>query len=293
MLQILCLVLAEALFDGRRRNELDRENREAGERVSAMSAWARLKGETVLPNIKDIERYAIFLDLDGTLAEIVAHPDCVRVDRSTLSLLETLSETVGRALAVVSGREIAVVDKLLHPLVLPVAGVHGLERRDARGIIHSRDAADISSIIAELEKAAGDEIGVVVERKPGAIALHYRLRPDLEGRCHEIVQGVVAKRPDLRLLHGKMVYEIISKGSDKGGVIKAFLSESPFLGRRPIFAGDDITDEAGFSVVNARSGISIKLGGGESAARFRAHDLRQFHAWLGGLINNRCEEPIQ
>jgi trehalose 6-phosphate phosphatase len=245
----------------------------------------------MLPNIEDIERYAIFLDLDGTLAELVAHPDSVQVDRSTLSLLETLSEKVGRALAVVSGREIAVVDRLLRPLVLPVAGVHGLERRDANGIIHARDTTDISSIIFALEKAIGAEVGLVIERKPGAIALHYRRRPDLEGRCREIVHGVVGERPDLRLLHGKMVYEVMPRGGDKGCAIQAFLSEPPFLGRGPIFAGDDITDEAGFSVVNARSGVSIKIGDGESVARFRARDVRQFRAWLSGLVNNRCEEP--
>ncbi len=247
----------------------------------------------MLPNIEDIERYAIFLDLDGTLAELVAHPDSVQVDHSTLNMLDTLSKKVGRALAVVSGREIAVVDRLLRPLVLPVAGVHGLQRRDARGVIHSRHTADISSITFDLEKAFGREAGVVIERKPGAIALHFRLRPDLERRCRDIVHGVVEKRADLRLLHGKMVYEIMPRGSDKGGAIQAFLSEPPFLGRRPIFAGDDITDEAGFSVVNARNGISIKIGGGESAARFRAHDVRQFQAWLGGLVDNSCEEPVR
>jgi trehalose 6-phosphate phosphatase len=90
-----------------------------------------------------------------------------------------------------------------------------------------------------------------------------------------------------------MVYEIMARGSDKGGAIQAFLSESPFLGRRPIFAGDDITDEAGFSVVNARNGVSIKIGGGESVARFRAHDVRQFRAWLSGLVDNSCEESVR
>jgi trehalose 6-phosphate phosphatase len=247
----------------------------------------------MLPNIGDIGRYAIFLDLDGTLAELVDYPDSVQVDRCMLRLVQALRRKVGGALAVVSGREIVVVDRLLRPLVLPVAGVHGLERRDASGITHSGAATDISSIIFALEKAIGNEVGVVIERKPGAIALHYRLRPDLEARCHEIVHDVIGKRPDLRLLHGKMVYEVMQRGSDKGGAIQAFLSESPFLGRRAIFAGDDITDEAGFSAVNARSGISIKIGGGESVARFRAHDLRQFRIWLSGLVNNYCEEPAR
>jgi trehalose 6-phosphate phosphatase len=247
----------------------------------------------MLPNIQDIGRHAIFLDLDGTLVELVDYPDSVQVDSCTLRLVQALRRKVGGALAVVSGREIAVIDRLLHPLVLPVAGVHGLERRDANGIVHSRDMADNSSIVFTIEKAIGDKVGVVIERKPGAIALHYRRRPDLERRCREIVHGVVEKRPDLRLLHGKMVYEIMPTGSDKGRVIQAFLSESPFLGRTPIFAGDDITDEAGFSAVNARSGISIKIGRGESVAHFRAHDLRQFRVWLSGLVNNSCEEPIR
>ena len=173
----------------------------------------------MLPNIDNIERHAIFLDLDGTVAELVAHPNSVQVDRSTLRLLETLSEKVGGAIAVVSGREIAVVDTLLRPLVLPVAGVHGLERRDARGFIHSLDTADISSIIFDLEKSIGHQVGVVIERKPGAIALHYRLRPELERHCRDIVYSVVEKRADLRLLQGKMVYEIMARGSDKGDAI--------------------------------------------------------------------------
>ncbi len=246
----------------------------------------------MLPKIEDIGRYAIFLDLDGTLAELVDHPDAVRVDPSTLRLLEALKEKAGGALAVVSGREIAVVDQLMRPLQLPVAGVHGLERRDADGVMHSRVAPDISPITFVIEKVVGDEVGVIIERKPGAVALHYRLRPDLERRYCELIHDVVGKRPDLRLLHGKMVFEVVPRGSDKGNVIEAFLRERPFLGRTPLFAGDDITDEAGFSVVNARGGVSIKIGGGELRARYRARDLRQFHLWLGELVDNRHEERI-
>ena len=142
-----------------------------------------------------------------------------------------LSETVGRALAIVSGREIAVVDRCLsRPLVLPVAGVHGLERRDARGIIHSRDAADISSIIFDIEKAIGHEVGVAIERKPGAIALHYRLRPELERRCRDIVHGVVEKRSDLCLLQGKMVYEKCRGAATRAAPSMRFYRNRPFSG---------------------------------------------------------------
>jgi trehalose 6-phosphate phosphatase len=261
-------------------------------RATAKSERRGHKGETMLPKIEDVGRYAVFLDLDGTLTELVDYPDGARLDRSTLRLIETLSERVGGAVAVVSGRAISVVDVLLHPLVLPVAGVHGLERRDARGLVHSKRSTDISPITFVLEKTVGDETGVIIERKPGAVALHYRLRPDLEQRCCDIVHDVIGKHPNLRLLHGKMVFELMPRGGDKGSVIEAFLSEPPFLGRKPLFAGDDVTDEAGFSVVNARGGVSIKIGDGESLARYRADDIRQFHDWLEGLVDNCHEEQI-
>jgi len=166
---------------------------------------------------------AIFLDLDGTVAELVAHPDSVHVDRSTLRLLEMLSEKVGRALAIVSGREIAVVDRLLRPLVLPSLActdwsVATPEESSIRGT-----PADISSIIFDIEKAIGHEVGVAIERKPGAIALHYRLRPELERRCRDIVHGVVEKRSDLCLLQGKMVYEIM-----RGAATKAVRSKRSY-----------------------------------------------------------------
>ena len=199
----------------------------------------------------------------------------------------------GGALAIVSGREISAVDGLLRPLILPVAGVHGLERRDARGVIHSVHSPDISPIIIVLEKMIGGEAGVIIERKPGAVALHYRLRPDLEHRCCAIMREVVANHPDLQMLHGKMVFEVKSKAANKGSVIEAFLSESPFLGRRPLFAGDDVTDEAGFAVVNARGGVSIKIGDGASLARFRVHGVAQLLDWLEELAGTRCEEPVR
>jgi trehalose 6-phosphate phosphatase len=247
----------------------------------------------MLPIINNLERYAIFLDLDGTIVELVEHPDAVRVEASTLRSLELLRDKTGGALAVISGREIASIDLLLRPLILPVAGVHGLQRRDAAGIVHQHETSDIRPVTFVLEKIIGEESGVVIEQKPGAVALHYRLRPDLERRCCEIVEAVVGRRPDLRLVHGKMVFEILQKGADKGSVIEAFLSEPPFLGRKPIFAGDDVTDEAGFSSVNALDGISIKIGADKTAARCRARDVGELHDWLSTLAGETLQEPLR
>lgn len=247
----------------------------------------------MLPPLHDIERYAIFLDFDGTIVEIEEHPEAVRMEASTVELLGALRERLNGALAIISGREIAVVDRFLNPLRLPVAGVHGLQRRDAYGELHTRAAFDLNPTIIMLEKRFADARGVVIERKRGAIAVHYRLRPELESECSETVERIVENNPKLRLLRGKMVCEIAQNGSDKGGAISAFLSEPPFKGRIPLFAGDDITDEDGFLVVNARGGVSIKIGDQKSAAKYAAASVRDLKDWLSAFIFERSEESAR
>jgi trehalose 6-phosphate phosphatase len=247
----------------------------------------------MLPWIGDLKGHAIFLDLDGTIAEIAEHPDDVCVQPATLRLLEALSDESKGALAVISGRELSAVDRLLHPLKLPAAGVHGLERRDAAGVLHGSQPLELHPISFVFEKALGDETGVIIERKRGAVALHYRLRPDLERRCCEIVKEVLGQRGDVHLIHGKMVFEILQNGADKGSVINAFLQEPPFRGRIPIFAGDDVTDEAGFAAVNSQGGISIKVGGQETHARFRASNVQELERWLRELVADARREALQ
>ncbi|MBG0809773.1 trehalose-phosphatase [Methylosinus sp. H3A] len=239
----------------------------------------------MLPNVDDIGRFALFLDLDGTVAEIAERPDAVRVDAATIALLDALRRAAGDAVAVVSGRDIAVIDALLSPLTLPVAGVHGLQRRDAAGRMHrtGEPSADLDSVIRAIEVELGREPGVIVERKTGAVALHYRLRPELEAKCRAVAERAARERPDVEILPGKMVFEIRLQGGDKGDVIEAFLKEEPFRGRKPIFAGDDVTDEVAFAAVNALGGLSIKVGRSATLARYRAADLRELHRWLAEL----------
>jgi trehalose 6-phosphate phosphatase len=249
----------------------------------------------MLPDVHEIGRCALFLDLDGTLAELADRPDDVVVAPQTLALLDALKSHCGHAIAIISGRDIEAIDRLLRPLVLPVAGVHGLRRRDAAGRLHiaTLESVDMGPVVDALRTAVGDEPGLLVEEKAGAAALHYRLRPDCARRCREIAESIVRDHAELELLPGKMVYELRTGGADKGDVIEAFLKEEPFAGRRPVFAGDDTTDEVGFAIVNARGGVSIKVGACSSTlARFRAAGLHELHAWLGELARVDRKERI-
>ncbi len=247
---------------------------------------ASIGARHMLPSIDDLEQYCVFLDFDGTLVEIEDRPDDVRIDAATLQLIERLRDKVGRALALVSGRDIHVIDRLLYPLVLPVAGVHGLQRRDASGRLHSPviDQSVVEAIAAQVQAEFRSEPGVVIEKKTGAVAIHFRLRPDFEKKCHALARKIIRGRPDLHIIKSKMVCEIRLQGNDKGAVIATFLEERPFKGRKPIFAGDDATDEPGFVAVNACGGVSIKIGEDPTAARYRAANILELRNWLDELI---------
>jgi trehalose 6-phosphate phosphatase len=238
------------------------------------------------PPLAALDSHCIFLDFDGALVEIADRPDDVRVNAPTLRLIEGLRDRVGRALALVSGRDIHVIDRLLYPLVLPVAGVHGLQRRDAFGRLHSPviDRDVVEAIAAEVEAAFHAQPGVVIERKTGAVAIHFRLRPDFRKKCLALARGIVRERPGLHMIEGKMVFEITLDGDDRGAVIAAFMEERPFRGRKPIFVGDDAADEPGFVAVNLLDGISIKIGDGATAATYCAPDIAEFLRWLGECV---------
>lgn len=212
---------------------------------------------------------AVFLDFDGTLVDLAPTPDGVRVAPGVIEALALLAERHGGALALISGRPVAQIDAMLAPLVLPVAGVHGVERRGADGVLHVAATPDVSPVLARAQALAALHPGLLVERKRGAVALHYRLAPELEPLCLQGMTAAVQACPGVLLLHGKMVLEAKPAATDKGGAIAAFLRESPFAGRRPVFAGDDTTDEAGFAFVQQAGGQGVKVGSGPSAATLR------------------------
>jgi trehalose 6-phosphate phosphatase len=233
--------------------------------------------------------WALFLDVDGTLLEIAATPRAVHTDRADTKLIAALYEKSGGALALVSGRSLAMIDLLFAPLKLPAAGQHGVERRDARGRVQ-RPAfpADVLTRAAEMIGAfAAKHAGLVFEHKGYSMALHYRLAPHLAGAAHAVVREACrAVGEGMEVQRGKMVAELKPSGHDKGKAIEAFMHEKPFVGRIPVFLGDDLTDEHGFRVVDRIGGHAIKIGPGATEAKWRLPNPAAARAWLGEWLEH-------
>lgn len=225
---------------------------------------------------------ALFLDVDGTLLEFAAHPRAVQVAPALLQLLERLHERFDGALALVSGRALADLDRLFAPLVLPAAGQHGAELRlpGGRRVSHAPAMAD--DVVAGLRRLAAAQPGLLLEDKGGSIALHYRMAPQLEDLALHAAQeaaGRLGERWEVQA--GKFVCELRPRGYGKGGAIRELMAQAPFAGRRPVFVGDDETDEDGFDAVNALGGQTIKVGPGDTRALRRVADVNAVLAWLG------------
>lgn len=230
---------------------------------------------------------AFFLDFDGTLAAIVDDPRQVRVTPPTLAALESLYQITDGALAIISGRPIETLDHFLTPLKLPLSGVHGLEWRDAHGVSHRNtyDARSLEQLRDRIAAYAADHPGLVAEEKPGSVALHYRQRPDLADSCLALAQRLASKIPAAALMRGKMVVELRLGGRSKADAVSDFMAVPPFRGRKPLFVGDDVTDEDAFRLVEKMKGAGIKIGDGETAASLRLPDRDAFETWLGTVVD--------
>jgi trehalose 6-phosphate phosphatase len=231
--------------------------------------------------------WAWFLDIDGTLRDNAAIPSAVKPAPADCRLVTELYAQTRGALALISGRSLEGIDGLFHPLRLPAAGQHGIERRDARGEIHRHVFPEegLRRAAREIRAFAAKHEGLVFEDKGASVALHYRLAPQLAGAVHATVRRAAEHLGEgVEVQSGKMVEELKPSGRDKGIAIEEFMAELPFRGRMPVFLGDDLTDEQGFHVVNRLGGHAVKIGLGPSAARWRIPDAAAVRAWLrGGL----------
>jgi len=229
---------------------------------------------------------ALFLDVDGTLLEIAPRPELVRVPHRLPALLMSLSEQRQGALALISGRPLAELDRLFQPWCGAAAGLHGVERRRADGrldrILDSASGAALDQIRPQLAALALDASGLILEDKGATLALHYRAMPDREQELRAYAEALQRQAGTAtRLIAGKMVIEFQSGNVNKGLAIAAFMAEPPFIGRRPVFVGDDTTDEDGFSEIGKRGGFAVRVGAAcETQAHYALPSVAAVLAWL-------------
>jgi trehalose 6-phosphate phosphatase len=211
----------------------------------------------------------LFLDVDGTLIDFGSTPDSVVIDQPLLQLLQTANESCGGAVALISGRSLTQLDALFAPQRWPAAGLHGLERRDAVGRLHVHGPERLPEpIVEELRAIARQHPGLLLEDKGRALALHYRNATELGAGLAASVDALTARHGDhdLHVQPGDYVLELKPSGITKAHAIAAFMDETPFRGRTPVFAGDDLTDLHGFEAVEAHGGVSIAVGPRVTAA---------------------------
>lgn len=231
-------------------------------------------------------RAALFLDLDGTLFDLVDRPDAVRADRETRSLLAALNRMLAGRLAIVSGRSIGQVDEILGPCAadIAVSGSHGCEHRWKGLHAHPVRPAELDLVAERFRDFAKDRPGVLVEVKSFGVALHYRTAPDAAASAASLARALTDSL-GLHLQEGKMMVELRVADGDKGAAVRRFMARPEMAGTAPVFAGDDLTDEPAFAAVRALGGHGILIGEPRpTAADFALPSPEALRNWLQGAL---------
>ena len=226
--------------------------------------------------------WCLFLDVDGTLLELTDSPFDTRADTELKVLLGEVAERLGGAVALVSGRSIEYLDALFAPLRLPAAGLHGVERRKASGVMHGASFVDsqLDRARVALNALVKTYPGTLLEDKGRTVAVHFRMAPQFEANVRDTVVAVASQLSgNYHIQEGNMMFEIKPRGFTKDSAIKAFMQEPPFSGRKPVFVGDDLTDQDAFKAVEDLGGISIAVGD-RVHGQYRLENPAAVRAWL-------------
>ena len=237
------------------------------------------------PPALDLTRSALFLDLDGTLAPIVARPQDVGPEPRRTAVLAALVRRMEGRVAILSGRTLAEIDHILDSAVRPVAAVHGLDRREPDGT-HSppEPHPDLPAVADAFRDLEASTPGLLVEAKGLSVALHYRQAPDQADAVRALAQDW-AERTGLKMQPGHMVVELRTPGPDKGDSLASFMETAPFRGAIPVFVGDDQTDEPAFAAARRLGGAGVLVGQiRNSAATHRLEDVNAVLNWLEAAL---------
>jgi trehalose 6-phosphate phosphatase len=254
----------------------DRPETDAGRRSEAQSARPdRLRFS--------LARDAFLLDVDGTILDIAPTPEAVRLPASLRETLARLQRDA--AVALVSGRAVAALDTLFAPLVLPAIGAHGAEwRPQMEGPVESRRPTLAEEVKRAFRESIADLPRVRIEDKAYTIAFHYRSAPERKNDLENRLKRIVASFPELKLLHGKSVIELKARDFDKGEAILDLMRTPAFADRRPVFLGDDTTDEDAFAAVRELGGVGISVGRPMPDTELMLPNPRAARLWLAALV---------
>ncbi|MDX8157261.1 trehalose-phosphatase [Acinetobacter pittii] len=243
----------------------------------------------IINNLSLDKNYCLFLDIDGTLAHFQINPEHSFIPQTTLDVIKKITKLNIPVIAV-TGRDVDTASKLLHPIEVPIAGLHGLDIYfDSRNYIRpDLSSINFKKLKQDITKNCDKHPELLIEDKGYSIALHYRKNPNLENNAINIMQRINLNYPQLKINRGKFVIELIPNQADKGRAIETILNHLDLPAVLPIFIGDDLTDESGFTYINQQSGLSIKVGPGETQAKYRLKDIDNVADFLL-LFQNRIK----
>lgn len=242
------------------------------------------RGPAQPPERLDWSCHALFLDFDGTLVALADRPELVCLTTGTRELLIRLSQATGGATAVISGRSLSDLEANLPNLHLTLVGSHGLELRGAEGkVLQSFEYTGPLVEAANALSSLAAEFNLLMERKPGAVAVHYRDRPEVGSRVRHSVSSI-ASMLGLKSMNGHMVSEITPQGINKGTSIMHLMKRAPFSGRVPVMIGDDTTDEDGFEMAQSIGGFGARIGNDRTCAKYQFKDRPSALSWLAASL---------
>lgn len=237
-----------------------------------------------------LPRLALLLDIDGTLVDFAPHPDEVRIAPDLVELLRTLNDRLGGALALVSGRPISSIDRLVAPLALTAIGLHGAQIRS-----HAWEAAQMRAPVRSMPDplrmailATALQYPVFFEDKEGlALAVHYDPATSSSEDLRRALEAMLAPFADAwTLLAGRHVYEVKPLGIDKGSACRLLVAQPPFAGRKTVYIGDDVTDLDAFAAIDELGGLTVSVGTRVAhAAELALPDPEGAVAWLRRLVD--------
>ena len=261
------------------------------EENASQPGWASSK-LAVSELAQRLSEYALLLDIDGTLLDLAPTPREVWVPPGLAETLNRLHDKTSGALALVSGRSLNDIDLIFAPAQFPAVGGHGAEMRisiDSEAVATHAPPMD-KELKRRLAAIARLSPGILLEDKGYSLALHYRLAPHAEKAIYEAVSLIRADLPNapIEVLPGKCVCEIKQSGFDKATGVRELMAHEPFRGRRPIFIGDDVTDESVFAIMPDLGGLAFSVGRRAQGVADHFGEPRDVRAWLARLIDGEA-----